>query len=308
MTLVLGVDAGGTSTRAAIADGSGRILGSGSAGPGNLDDAGPAGTAAAIAEATDAARRAAGIAPGTTFDAAMLGVAGVVSETDRAAVRDAVQSHRLAPAERLEVDHDCRVALAGGLSGRPGIVLIAGTGSAAFGFDAEGQRWRAGGWGGLLGDEGGSYRIAVDALRAVTMAIDGRGPATALTGVLLAALDAADPDDLMHRVHLEGRGRAGIASLAPLVLREAEAGDGVAIDLLDTAAGDLAALVAAVRRRLGFVAPVEAVYVGGLFTADAVLRRVRSALAERAPDVRLVAPEQDPVVGACLLARGLSVG
>lgn len=302
MTLVLGVDSGGTSTRAAIADANGVVLGTGAASAGNLDDVGAQATASAIAAAAADALRAAG-AVTDDIGAAFLGVAGVVSAADRDAVLDAVAPLSLAPRERTQVDHDCRVALAGALSGRPGIVLIAGTGSAAFGIDAGGARWRAGGWGALLGDEGSSFRIAVQGLRAVSMAADGRGPETSLTPALLGAVGADQPDDLMHRLHVDGLDRSVLASLAPLVLSAATSGDQVAEDILNEAVEQLAQLVATVRGRLTFEAPAPVAYVGGLFNAgEVVLTPLRAALGRLAPDVTLTAAETDPVAGACLLA------
>lgn len=314
MTLVLGVDAGGTRTRAAIADGDGRVWGAAVAAGGNLDDAGPAGAAAAIAEAVQGARMHAGLGQ-EIFDAVFLGIAGVVSEADRAAVLAAMEPLGLAAPGRIRIDHDCRIALAGGLSGRPGIVLIAGTGSAAFGTDAHGASWRSGGWGALIGDEGSSYGLALDALRAVVRAVDGRGPATGLREALLAELGVADPDVLMHRLHLGGWGRAEIAALAPLVVRAAEEGDAVANEVLDAGVGQLAPMVVAVRDHLRFDGPVEVACVGGLFAAgEPILARLRQALAQRRPDAqhgpnahrsldfRLVEPELPPAHGACLLA------
>lgn len=302
MTLVLGIDSGGTSTRAAIADGDGRVLGAASSGGGNIDDVGPDGAAAAIEAAVQGARASAHLEP-AAFNAVCLGIAGVVSGADRNVVLAAVEPLRLARREDIRVDHDCRVALAGGLSGRAGIVLIAGTGSAAFGIDQTGKRWRAGGWGALMGDEGGSYSIALHALRGVARAVDGRGDATSLQRDLLAALGAADPDDLLHVLHLEGRGRAQIAALAPLVVRAAVDGDRLAQEVLEAAADELALMVDAVRRNLQFPGPAEVALVGGLFSEDsALVALVSKALEHRGSTARLVVPALPPVMGACLLA------
>lgn len=302
MTLVLGIDVGGTSTRAAIADGDGNVLGASTSGGGNIDDVGPDGAATVIDAAVRGARASAQLGS-EAFDAVCLGIAGVVSEADRCAVLAAVEPLGLARREDICVDHDCRVALAGGLSGRAGIVLIAGTGSAAFGIDPTGSRWRAGGWGALVGDEGGSYGIALHALRGVARAVDGRGDATSMQHELLAALGAADPDDLLRRLHLEGRDRSQIAALAPIVVRAAADGDRVAQGVLEVAADELALMVEAVRRNLPFRSPVEVALVGGLFSAASALRPlVSSALDRRGSTVRLVEPALSPVLGACLIA------
>lgn len=110
---VLGVDGGGTKTKAVIADEEGHVHGLGIGGPSNYDDVGMEKAKVGIAEA--------------------LWMAGVVSEKDRAVIHAIARELSLAADGNIDIDHDCRIALAGGLSGRPGIVLIAGTGSSCYG-------------------------------------------------------------------------------------------------------------------------------------------------------------------------------
>jgi N-acetylglucosamine kinase-like BadF-type ATPase len=301
---VLGVDGGGSRTRAAITDDTGRLLGSGEAGPSNFDDVGVARARENIAAAVAAARAAAGV--GAPFAAAFLGLAGVVSERDRETVRGMARDLGLAPPEALGVDHDCRIALAGGLAGRPGVVLIVGTGSSCYGRDQGGRAWRSGGWGSLISDEGSSYWLSREALRAAVRALDGRGPDTVLAERLLAALGVREADDLMHRLYLPGLERAELAALAPIVVRAAHAGDRVARDLVRRGAGELAECVQAVAAQLGFGHGFELVVVGGLAQAEGALTRtLTSLLARRGVPCTLVPPELPPVLGACLLGRAL---
>src|SRR6185436_17233044 len=131
----------------------------------------------------------------------------------------------LAPAEQIGIDHDCRIALAGGLSGRPGIVLIAGTGSSCFGMNAAGEAWRSGGWGHLLADEGSGYWLGVKGLEAAVRAYDGRGAPTALLDQLQRHLGLPDMNDIMHRLYVTGMSRAELAALAPIVIAAAADGD-----------------------------------------------------------------------------------
>jgi N-acetylglucosamine kinase-like BadF-type ATPase len=109
-------------------------------------------------------------------DGVFFGMAGVVSTADQAIVHDIARSLGLGGA--VQVDHDIRIALAGGLSGRPGIALIAGTGSSCFGINAAGERWQAGGWGHLISDEGSSYWFGWNAIRLAAGACDGRWETT----------------------------------------------------------------------------------------------------------------------------------
>jgi glucosamine kinase len=299
----LGIDGGGTKTHAAILDGEGRVLGGGQGGPSNYDHVGVAAARANIAQAVRAARQACGI-PDEPFDAAVLGMAGVVSESDRAASRAIAADLGLAPPERLGIDHDCRVALAGGLSGRPGIVQIAGTGSSCFGMNAAGASWRAGGWGHLLADEGSGYWLGLEALRAAVRAADGRGPSTALLPRLQEALAIGDINEIMHRVYVGGMTPTAIAALAPLTLAAASEGDAVALRIIGDGARELAACVVAVARHLGLDdGACELALVGGLFEAgDLVVAPLRAALAELLPGCSALMAELPPAVGAGLLA------
>src|SRR5262249_7281093 len=104
---------------------------------------------------------------------------------------------------------------AGGLAGQPGVVLIGGTGSVAYGRNAAGCAARAGGWGYLAGDEGSAYWIGRESLTAVALALDGRGPAAAVTAPLSGAATGwgmRDPSSVIresesdHASHIKGDG------------------------------------------------------------------------------------------------------
>lgn len=300
--IVLGIDGGGSTTHAAFADASGRVLGIGIAGASNYQSAGIAATAENIRLAVERARREAG-SNLPAARAAFLGMAGVLAAADRGIVLDIAERQNLAA--HIEVDHDLRPALAGGLDGAEGIVLIAGTGSSCYGRRSDGGSWRAGGWGHLLDDAGGAYRVAVDGLSAAVRAIDGRGADTLLASTLLQELGIDDPDAILHIVHNQ-LDRTAIAALAPLVLAAADSGDDVAAGILEHAAEELALMVGTVHRRLMFNTATPVVTIGGLFNDARFRDRVAHALQRRLPDVRLVAPKHPPVIGACLLARQMS--
>jgi len=300
--LVLGVDGGGTKTQALIVDEAGQVRGWGTGGPSNYDDVGEEKATAGIAEAVRMARQQSGL-PEAPFASAFLGMAGVVSDKDRAVIRAMARRLDLAPDQHLHVDHDCRIALAGGLSGRPGIVLIAGTGSSCYGRNAQGESWLAGGWGYLISDEGSAYWLGVQALRSAVASYDGRLH-SALEELVQDHFQLADMKDLMHRIYAVGLSRADVASLAPLVITASRQGDAVALDLLRQGASDLAQMVSAVANKLLF-APhdCELVLVGGLFNAgEIVISPVRAAIHERLPGCRIVLPELPPASGAALLA------
>lgn len=200
-----------------------------------------------------------------------------------------------ASSARVVVSSDAHIALVGAFGEADGIVVIAGTGSMVLGrhTEVDGTRRlvRAGGHGFLLGDEGGGYWIARQAVQAALAARDGTGPETTLADVISGAL-GRDLDDLvawMHRHPVEQR-----HILAGLMPHIAKTNDPVAQDILAEAADELAILTAAVRRRLGApklpVAPV-----GGIFRIPAIHNRFRSATGA-------TKAEASPAVGAARMA------
>jgi glucosamine kinase len=305
----LGIDGGGTKTQVVICDEAGRVLGVGLAGASGIDSVGADAATVSIGAAVAAARNEASL-PAAPFDSVFFGMAGVVSAADRAIVCDVARQLQLGGA--IHVDHDIRIALAGGLSGRPGIALIAGTGSSCFGMNAAGDRWQAGGWGHLISDEGSSYWFGWNAIRLAAGAGDGRWQ-TALYTPVLRQLGIESVADLHQRLYIQGVSKSVVAGFAPLVVAAAATGDMLAQQLIRQGMHELAQMVAAVAQRLGWRdAPCEVTLAGGLWRAgDAVLTHFRAVLAEMLPLARIVMPELSPALGACVLAlqiAGVPVG
>lgn len=303
METVLGIDGGGTKTAAVILNRQGRVLGYGVGGPSTYGVVPLEVTRASIAEATRAAAATAGLEP-SSFAATFLGLGNVVGETDRSAVREIAHSLGLAERDHIGVDHDIRIALAGGLSGRPGIVVIAGTGSSCFGVNTAGDSWRSGGWGPLIDDEGSSYWLGIQAMRAAVFDYDGRGQRTLLTQSVCDRLAITCMDDLMNRLYADEMSRTAIAALAPLVFEAAGRGDAVAKSIIRHGCEALADCAHAVARRIGLDAgPSELAITGGQVNAgDLLLVPFREALAQRLPACQVKEAELTPAIGAALLA------
>ncbi len=301
----LGVDGGQSSTTAVIGDEAGRVLGRGEAGPCNHVEAerGREKLAAAISESVAAAAHAAGLGDPPPFAAACFGMSGGPADK-----REIIGS--IVRTNRLEVTDDAYIALLGSTAGEPGLIVIAGTGSIAYGRNAGGRTARAGGWGHIFGDEGSGFDIVRQALRAALRQEEGWGPPTALGRRLLEATGAASANDLLHRFYTRDFPRDRVAGYAPLVDAAALEGDAAAQSLLQQAAQHLATLAASVRAQL--FAPREAVYVasiGGVFRSPMLAERFR-ALVELEPGSTVGPPKHDPAIGALLgayLNAGLSV-
>ena len=303
--VVIGIDGGGTRLRAAIAAADGRLLGSGEAGAGNYHDVGADEVRENLSRAVTKAWAAARL-PARRVDAMFLGLGSVVTPDDHAVIRSIVRDLAIVSDERVGVDHDLRVALAGGLAGRPGIVLIAGTGSSCYGRNEQGQSWQAGGWGPILDDPGSSYWLGLQAMIAAIRDHDGRGPTTSLRVRVMNALGLIDIRDILRRVELEGMKRGEIAALAPLVTAAAAEGDGVARALIDRGVDDLAVMIAAVSERLKFApssAAIPVIVTGGLMNAGSIfMLPLQKAVERRVPAAHIVEARLPPVLGGVLLA------
>ncbi|KAG8659891.1 hypothetical protein MANES_02G090600v8 [Manihot esculenta] len=185
----------------------------------------------------------------SAVQAVCLAVSGVNHPTDEQRIlnwlRDIFPIH-----VKLYVQNDAVAALASGTMGKlHGCVLIAGTGTIAYGFTEDGREARAAGAGPILGDWGSGYGIAAQALTAVVRAHDGRGPETILTNSILQELDLCSPDELIGWTYADPSW-ARIAALVPVVVSCAEAGDEVANKILQDSVEELALSVKAVVQKL----------------------------------------------------------
>jgi len=298
--LFLGVDGGQSSTVALIGDASGRVIGAGQAGPCNHAGAaeGREKFIQAIGGSVQAALDQAGVAE-RRFSAACFGLSGGPAGK-HALIRETVD------VANFTVTTDAVIALTGATGGKPGIIAISGTGSIAFGRNAEGRTARAGGWGYVYGDEGSAFDLVRQAVRAALRQEERWGPSTALREALLEATGAHDANDLLHRFYSADYPRARVASFATLVEKIAVEGDPVARDILNRAAQALAAFVAAVRGQLfhcGETAHVS--YIGGVFQS-AMLRERFRMLVELEGSSHVAAPLHGPTAGALMEAYRLA--
>jgi N-acetylglucosamine kinase-like BadF-type ATPase len=269
----VGVDAGGTGSRAVVVRG-GEVVERRDLGPLN------------VLLHADAVDRLAALVTGAGASAAGLGLAGVRSAADA----DRVAAELVArTGARVAVGDDTDAALAGAFRGGPGVVVIAGTGSGAAGRDAAGRTTRVGGHGFLLGDEGSGYWIGREAVRAALRAADGTGPPTALSGEVETAFRRLL--DAEREVHERPTDRQLLTRLVPAVATAARAGDTEAGRILAEAAGHLVDLAEAVRARLG---PLPVAGVGGIFRCAPVRDAFTAATGA-------VPPAEPPELGALRL-------
>ncbi len=339
MDLFLGVDAGGTKTRAVVADATGAVCGVGEAGTGNWQAVGAEAAGVEVRKAVARALAAAGVVAVERggvkrVRGSFFGLAGVRTAAERAVM--AAEVVKLELGGVVELAGDLAAAHAGALEGGPGVVVIAGTGSAAWGKNAAGETAQAGGWGWLVDDKGGGYWLALRGLAAACEAEDGRGAATGLGARAVAfflgggageggvteggkgeggvteggAAGCGDPAlqrgvrEVLRELHAGRRDRAAVAGFAREVRAAAEAGDEVARGLIAEAAAELLRLAEAVRARVApdpDAAPGEwfnfpLAVTGGLEMGPAIANEAWSRC------FKPVEPWGEPVLGAVLLA------
>lgn len=306
MQILLALDAGGTHTRCAVLGLDGRRLSVGEGGPANWSTGGAEIVCRSVRDAVEAARRAAGLATEAHAElvGACLGLAGYYPPWHAEAAAEAL---RPILGTRLILEPDLRVAWAGATALSPGVVVVAGTGSVAYGEDGAGRFARAGGWGPLAGDEGSAPWIGAAALRAVGRALDGRGRETVLAERMFTSADTVRADARLEQqlrtIYRDGWGRAEVAALAPHVAAAAAEGDAVAREIMADAAAALGEIALAVMRSLAPRAPVTVYLTGGVASAGApLLDPFRRWLAITAPAAVVTAPRHPPLEGAVLLA------
>jgi N-acetylglucosamine kinase-like BadF-type ATPase len=301
---VLGIDAGGTKTVCLLADEQGTLLAE-ARGPGaNLQVAGELEVEKVLHHVMETALDGHAVRPG----AVCLGIAGVDREDDSRTVSSIMR--RISPGSRVLVVNDALVALEAGAPAAPGIVIICGTGSIAYGRNRQGLAARAGGWGHLIGDEGSGYWIGQRAVAAVMRASDGRGPQTLLTEQVLAHFGASNAGGLVHSVYGRDAARGRIAMLGPAVQHAAATGDAVAAAILDHAADELALAARSVTDRLALQKePFQFILAGGVFRVvpwlvESLTLRLADVAAHAVIEVLTVEPARGAVRLALAEGRG----
>lgn len=300
--VVVGVDGGGSALRALVTSDAGAELARHEVATVHSPAGAPVLVAGAIGDLVQIACASAGVAPPVA--ALWAGLAGAGREPVRAELEAALG--RTGVAGRVRVGTDIQAAFHDAFGAGPGILLMAGTGSIAWGRAEDGREARVGGWGWLLGDEGSGYAIGLEAMKRVVRAADGRAPRTGLTERLLRRLGLVRPEEL---IAWSARApRAPVAALVPDVHAAAVDGDPAAVEVLEAA---VEALEAHVLTLLGTLGPWERspmVALGGglLATGGPLHDRLVGVL--RVHYLPQLERDVDPARGAAALARELASG
>ena len=297
--IVIGIDGGGSKTHAIVADESGTSLGE-ATGPGSAVKPGAEEASADVIVQTARDALADAGMPAVTPRVVCVGVAGAGREKAKQALWQALVARDIA--SDVVVHTDFGIALDDAFGDGPGVLLIAGTGSAAFGRSPTGTTGRCGGWGPVIGDEGSGTWIGRRALSIVSAAADGREAQTALTGAILTAAEVNEAADLIPWA--ASASREQIASLAPVVFTVAESGDLRANAVVSLAVEELMLHVRALAQQLfgDERAAVPVALAGGLMSKGTMLRkRLEHRLRAAVPGAQV---KQTPIVAARGAVRG----
>lgn len=298
----LGFDGGGTKTDCILVDAEANVLARATAGPSNPLRAGYAKAWFTLSDAGDVVLERHHL-KASDIRGICAGIGGAARES--VAKRIATFLERAFPEAAVSVTTDLEITLNAAVGETEGIILVVGTGSAAYGRDAKGHTARAGGRGPWFSDEGSAFDIGRRALAAVVRAEENRGPQTALSAKMLKWLGCSEwtrvldwvvknPDDVFPRIF-------------PLVGELGDNGDAVACDILTTAAASLGDLAASVIEKLGVQdREISIAKAGGTigrskFFDAAIDERLRQI----APHAHVVALQMKPAEAAAKMAIGL---
>lgn len=202
------------------------------------------------------------------------------------------------------VDNDARIALEAAFSGKPGSIIIAGTGSIMFGKDANGNIHRVGGFGRFIGDEGSGYMLGKKGLMSVAKNFDGRGETTLLTELVFNKFNICNPENLITEIY---KNNFDIASVAPLVLDAANSGDKIALKIVEDETDDLILHIRAMKKKISEKILYVSLIGGIISNKNIYSEMLKEKVAQNLKDVVIKMPDNSPAFGAILIASERAV-
>lgn len=237
------------------------------------------------------------------ISAIVIGCAGAGTPENAEKLRTAFLKYSLSQGinySNIHITGDAVIALEGAFSGKPGAILIAGTGSVLFGKDNNGQIHRIGGAGRIIGDEGSGFIIGQKALNAVFRYFDGRGQATSLTDTLNTEFDINNIETFISKIY---NTNICPSKIAPYVIKEAKKEDEVSLRILEEQALELAKHVQIIQKKIP--GKLRLSFMGGLLNNSYYKNLVKRLINILAPGTKIKNPENSPVKGAVIMAKNL---
>lgn len=298
MEYFVGLDGGGTKTIAYLGDRKGTLVHQVKGGPTNYHSVGIEGARKSLEEIFATLKDQAGVSL-EMIQGLCLGGAGIDCDQDVETITKLFR--QMGYGNALKVVNDGVTTLVGANGGKEGAIIISGTGSIAYGMDAQGNSFRVGGWGHLIDDGGSGYWIGRACLSRIMEGYDGRKSPWALWDKVKATLDLGHPEELVEFIYSPNRQKHHIAQLAPLVI-EAYDQDEEAKAIIDAAIGELAKLLPPLIQALKG-GEISLGLCGGLLEGSVTYRELfNRAIEKDFPNVKPHLPYDGAAKGALILA------
>lgn len=294
--LIAGIDAGGSKTECIIVDSEqNKIITRAQTGAANYQVVGLEAACQEIKLALDEAKKKADI---SRLKAVGIGLAGAGRKEDLLKIKN--QMEKIVSIRNIFFTNDAHIALLGATGGSKGTVLIAGTGSIAYGLKENGEKIRSGGWGPILGDEGSGFWIALQAIKRVIRAEEGRAKKTDLKSLILDNFNFAKLEEIIPFVYQQKIPRQKIAALAPEIFALAQEGEETAVEICQEAAAELALLGSALNRELDY-SEEKIAAAGGLIKSSYFYQLLKDKLRDNY-ELEVYKAKKSAAYGAVFLA------
>ena len=303
MAFYIGLDGGGTKTKCVVVDGKMNVLSEQVGGPSNFLVFGLEKVTQTLLDLIRNSIKQAEINI-SDVDSILLGTAGAGRREDAERLESSLlqkANEVNLPLKRFTVESDARIALEGAFSGKPGSILIAGTGSIMFGKDSEGNIHRVGGFGRILGDEGSGFNIGRLGLSAVAKQFDGRGEKTELLNLLKENFYITNSKELIIEVY---NNNFDVASVAPIVIQAAEEGDKICDTIIMDEVDQLLLHISSMKKLIK-EDELKISLIGGAITTDNYYARQFKKKVNNIEGVNITEPELEPAIGAALMAKAI---
>lgn len=303
MKYLIGIDGGGTNSRLIAVSEEGQVLGRSRGRSTNLES----NSIATVKEHLNNLIRKAITDNGLRLKdcaALCIGTAGV--DTERARLRYEGLLATMDWGIPCRAVNDVVIALYAQTQGAPGLMILAGTGSIAYGIDREGRQWRCGGFGHIVADEGSGYWVAREGATAALRAFDRSGPPTRLTEDIRQKLNFQEFDEILEFVY--GKNKSDLAQLSHVVTHAEAQGDPIAQDIMQRAELELVRMTAGVIEELKMGDDAYPMIFGGGFLrgCDSLREGVKRRLLARYPKLLIREMQEEAEWGAIYMAAGMA--
>ena len=300
MKAYLGIDGGGTRTRSLLVSEMGEVLGRAVVGPSNVQQVSMENLFENLQLLLD--QTFVDLPKDIEYISSCFGLAGAASAKNKDEIREMLVNLTHIPNEQPILTSDAHIALIGALANRPGLMLIAGTGSICLGRDANGVTHRTGGWGPAYDELGSGSWVGQQAMQATFQEYDGRSPSGPWQRNVLSRLHCDSIEELLSKMKVGEISNPHVAALAPMVIQLAQGGVASAEDIIDRAVRELVRAVVITHQKSKLVkAPL--ILMGGMLEKSEIFReRFAKALEETAPDIQIHKRLMSPIIGAVVVA------